>query len=142
MINKIKKHMFRRTLVSTSHRKLDNYLNDIKNKIIYGTSGPLYAERIWIDPSCCKKAILLDISISGRVIEGNWPPNSKINVTPVEDLIKIKACIDHWVNGIPWENTGIYEHMEDLIKSYGEYDGCKNIIERILINFGSIPAIG
>jgi hypothetical protein len=30
---------------------------------------------------------------------------------PVGELVKIRCCIAHWRDGVPWEETGIYEHM-------------------------------
>ena len=100
---------------------------DFYNRITYGSSAPLFAERIFVNPLSCEKAFpgWYDNAFSGEVIDFDWPYPQVINIIEVP---KIKFCIDHWVNGVAWEHTGAYEFMEHLIKKWGRrVDGCENI---------------
>lgn len=126
---KIIKHIKQGTLLKRSAF----YGRDIKNYIKHGPSAPKFAERIWIIPddktmfltaaSMRKYIGMSNQEASGRVIEFSWPVEKAI---PVCKLTKIKMCLEHWRNGISWEDTGIYEYMEKMILEYGEHDGCKN----------------
>jgi hypothetical protein len=100
---------------------------DMNNRIKYGPTAPLFAERLFIRPSSCERAFSgwYDNAYSGEVIEFDWPFS---RVTNIIEVPKIKFCFDHWVNGVPWENTGAFEFMEHLIKKWGRrVDGCKSI---------------
>ena len=123
-------------------RRSGLYLFDLKNIIRYGRSAPRFAERVWIDPRSCKKVLsprvimeLCSVSTqrnaSGLVIESPWPSE---NVKAVTEIPKITFCIEHWVNGVPWEDTGVYEYMERKIEKHKEKgkkppDDCENIEE-------------
>ncbi len=99
---------------------------DFKNKIKYGTDAPLYAERIWINPSEIDIALVdLDGKYSSGQVVNVWPPNG-LKQIPITSIKKIKYCIDHFVNGMAWENTGIYEHMMTLIAEREIVDDCMN----------------
>jgi len=117
---------------------------DLLNKFKYGFQAPRFAERIWVNPCQCKSftspAIVLDLckvstqrKASGLVVNGNWPFNK---TKPVTEMKKLKYCYEHWVEGVPWEKTGIYDYMEKRIKDHAKKgkappDGCKNIKEVI-----------
>lgn len=117
------------------------YGRDIQNRIIYGHNAPVFADRIWISPTDCTEAIeseavsqafhyLHPRNASGGVIDFLWPFERKVQIMKVK---KIKCCVEHWVNGVPWEHTGIYDYMEMLLLKKGSVDGCKNmndVIER------------
>ncbi len=108
--------------------------SDIKNKLLYGRIAPVYCERIWLSPAECTIAIDDGAKIihgfgpffPGQVID-YWPPAEEKNIIPVIEVKKIKFSIDHWVNGVKWENTGAYEYMEILIakSKRGIVDGCR-----------------
>lgn len=108
------------------------YYQDLKNKVKYGVDAPIYGERIWINPLNVDMALLgLDRSCSGQVVD-TWPPNY-LQPIPVMSLEKIRCCIDHYVNGVAWEDTGIYGYMEILIAERGRVDGCSgrtDVIDR------------
>ena len=45
---------------------------------------------------------------------------------------KVKFSIDHWVNGIPWAETGVYDYMlmrikERKLKGEMGIDECENM---------------
>lgn len=108
----------------------------------YGSDAPKYEEIVWVDPKNCTNYICsiylrktFNLSIPearAKVIETPWPKDQ------VESLLKVplmQNCIAHWVDGLPWEDTGEYERMEKLIKTSktGVSHGCKtrdDIIER------------
>ncbi len=111
------------------------YYRNLSNIIKYGSKAPRYAENIWVDPQNCTMALRLgtikqlcgisnvDQSL-GMVIESFWPTEEAI---PVTEKPKIRFCIEHWVKGIPWEDTGVYEYMEKKIKrAGGRFDNCEN----------------
>ena len=149
MTSKIIKHYQQKTLltVASSKRKslynlsIRKYGKDVQNTIKYGRNAPVYAERIWIRPADCTEAIESEAitqafhnlgprSASGRVIDFLWPFERKLHIMKIK---KIKCCVEHWVNGVAWENTGIYEYMKTRILKEGSVDGCSNmkdIIER------------
>jgi hypothetical protein len=85
-----------------------NYYRDIKNRIRYGPSAPIFAERIWVNPQHCAMTLIgFDQKHSGKVIESFWPIKQAI---PVHEIPKIKFCVGHWVKGLSWEDTGAYKH--------------------------------
>jgi len=100
------------------------FFRDIKNKIKYGKQAPIYAERIWVNPLKCKKLLIINETRkkSGLILK-SWPYDKAV---PIIKRDKIRFCIEHWVKGIPWKDTGVYEYIERLIKKYGSYDNCKN----------------
>jgi hypothetical protein len=103
------------------------YYQDLRNKIIYGVDAPIRAERIWINPADIDMALigLYSWVYSGRVVN-TWPPNN-IQPIPIMNLEKLRCCVDHFTNGVAWEDTGIYEHMtRKMIEWGGSYDGCTN----------------
>jgi hypothetical protein len=109
---------------------------DIKNIFRYGFSAPKFAERIWVDSQSISKALIGSITdlsrqkVSGRkdsakVVDFSLSANK---VTPINEVKKIRFCIEHWVNGKTWENTGVYEYMREVVRERGGYaDKCKTI---------------
>lgn len=98
-------------------RKLLVYYNDAKNKITYGSKAPVYAERIWVDPAkcmainiCLKKKLDWNRTISGRVIH-SWPIAKGQLISLIEHE-KIQFCIDRWVKGKKWEDTGAFKYYK------------------------------
>ena len=90
---------------------------DLENRIKFGDKCPLFAERLYIEPKLCegvtltkKKLLGWNRYTSGKVI-GNWPIQQD-EIVPVTELIKIKFCMDRWVNNVAWEHTGAYEFYE------------------------------
>ena len=42
--------------------------------------------------------------------------------------VKLLACIQHWRDGVPWEETGVYEHLlQRIAENEGKFDGCSNL---------------
>jgi hypothetical protein len=116
--------------IENSLQRAGYYFFDSQNMLKYGPDAPLFAERLWIKPRDCEKALYGgDIKKggkrrrSGTVIHGEWPFEEAY---PVYNVKKIQYCIAHWVDGVPWYKTGIYDLMMDHIEKKGSYDGCKS----------------
>lgn len=94
------------------------------------------------------------ITYSGLIVKNPWPYNATFNLSyskyklPINELdgkhcynemmklnyranFRIKCCMDHWLNNIPWEDTGIYEWLLMEIKHSSSHriDGCSNIAD-------------
>jgi hypothetical protein len=67
---------------------------------------------------------------SGYVVDGDWD----LNTIPLIEYPKFKFCIQHWVNGLSWEESGAYDFLMKLIeKKGGAVDNCltlKDVIKR------------
>lgn len=143
-----------------------NYTNQIK----YGSSAPRYGETIYVDPKHCQKGLpdyalkefygLNEWPSTGKVVK-KWPIDYEYNLFPEDNgnmfricdwdyqpplefsiRFRIKACIDHFEKGIPWEETGIYELMETEIffSKFGERDNCKTK-EDIMLRYENLDKI-
>ncbi len=140
-----------------TRKNINGYKRDVFNIIRYGWSAPRFCERIWIHPDHCTRVLFPDTlkeickasklrETSGLVIESSWPYEQTFQIYDFlnenysskdwdKDLpvgygtkFKFKVCMDHWVKGIPWAETGIYEFLEKQIKLKKEkLDGCNNI---------------
>ena len=99
---------------------------DLRNRARYGAGAPRFAELVWIDPSTCSRrldeAVGFRASDSGRVEDGAWPTEKLL---PVMDSPRMQACVARWVDGLPWEETGYIERMEQHIRRKGSQDGCR-----------------
>ena len=100
-------------------------LREKKNKLLYKGTPPLYAECLWVNPQHCKKSIRIGSQTltSGKII--NKKKAFKDYTLLVEDRI-IKKCLEHWVDGKTWEETGLIDDMMEMITTYGSYDGCSS----------------
>lgn len=89
---------------------------DSINIIKYGIKAPKYAERVWINPTHINYKIHLGKKYSGVVV--NFKDIIKYNrpVSIFKD-VRIQSCIEHWVNGIPWERTKDYQNKLQQIKN-------------------------
>jgi len=143
LLNKVAKHVKQGTLANTVYKKtigkgkkriITGYKRDLYNISRYGWTAPRFAECVWVNPHNCNMFIPGDIirefcgiaprAASGMVLRSSWPFEQALQIT---EHPKIKCCIDHWVNSIPWEKTGVYEYMEKLIEQRRNgVDGCKN----------------
>lgn len=107
------------------------YARDLRNKMVYGLSAPVFAECIYIKPSDCNKVIFSETikqitgqkkrKVSGTVVKTEWPQYD----SDVNDLPKIRFCFQHFNNGVSWEDIGVYEHMLSLIEKKGQLTGVK-----------------
>lgn len=116
------------TAVRTTHRRVHALARDLRGRASGGRDAPRYAERVTIDPASCDEAIVdddrvLDRRMSGRVLRGDWDlPRVQVGSLP-----KVAACYRHWVDGVPWDETGVYDEMMRIIADRPGADGCRTI---------------
>ena len=136
-------HLKMGTLLSVFSKKIKNIpfqfiIRDIIYKFKYGPDAPAYAECIWVDPR------LIIRSISPQSVKAVTGRRSRKasgmvidfavflkNTIDVADIQIVNFCINHWVNGLSWEKTGIYEYMKKLIAGQGMVDSCRNMDDLI-----------
>lgn len=104
------------------------------NIVRFGFRSPRFGQKIWINPQECYhsvdparvKPFLRGIPYglaSGIVLTEDIPFKESI---PVEQVPKVRACIEHWVRGVPWKDTGVFQHMKKRILERGSFDGCSS----------------
>lgn len=108
------------------HRRLMIYKRDIKNKLKYGWSAPLYKERIWVDPRKINYMIGRDevkrvsglhrSRASGVIVD--W--SEVENIYPISEEFRIQYCFAHWKEGRSWEELGVIDYMTKT-KKYGSW---------------------
>jgi hypothetical protein len=80
------------------------------NRIRFGPDAPRFAERLWIDPLAVEHFDRRGLSWnSGSVVTGEW---SGATQRPIESDPILASSIAHWVDGVPWEETGEIERIE------------------------------
>lgn len=95
---------------------------DLNNSMRYGAGCPRYAERIWVHPSLISMKLKRPFSRldSGRVFRGDWP---KSQALPLNNDEAFTTCLEHWINGVPWEQTKKYRQSQNFDKKRFEmYD--------------------
>jgi hypothetical protein len=104
-------------------QRLRPVVRDAGNRLRYGADAPRYAERIWVRPAELHERVLGSRRLwSGQVRDGDWDRHRE----PVGSMPKVQACIDRWVHGHRWEDTGAYTWMMRLIEDRGRAkDGCE-----------------
>ncbi|MBK5935373.1 hypothetical protein [Halorhodospira halophila] len=98
-----------RWLPPFARTRLTAWRRDRANRAAFGPEAPCYAERLWVDPRTITHAIIgLAREDSGRVwTGGDWPPPGA-EVVPLQAIDKIASCIEHFRDGVPWEETTHY----------------------------------
>jgi len=108
------------------------HLIGARNRVLYGGDVPFSYERIWVNPqevihtvkrSSPEFGRFFTRSKSGLILDGNW----HAEVMPLEANQKYNACKQHFIDGAPWSETGIYERMMRTINEKGSFDSCKNL---------------
>jgi len=118
------------------------------NYYSYGKLAPRFGERVWVDADYCRLyftetyishmlGVARPLEGSGVVLKRAWPYEKAISVNA---LWKIRCCIAHWVYGVPWENTGVYDYSLRRIAWRGQFDGCKTR-EDIVRRYEQLDAI-
>lgn len=101
---------------------------DTYNIAKYGRSSPKFGELIWVDPAEIKLGMPSVEGMhprydSAKVIEKEWPSDK---AKPLSQFKKIQFCKKRWVQDIPWEDTGVYEYLNEIIKVKKTVDECSN----------------
>ncbi|WP_111498262.1 hypothetical protein [Marinobacter bohaiensis] len=99
---------------------------DARNQTLYGPHAPQFAERLWVPTAELQYAVKAGSSKdSARVID-QWPANRVIRVI---DIDTIRACLQHWRDGVSWEDTGIIERMMRHIREHGKVDRLRTLAQ-------------
>lgn len=87
------------------------------------TSDPFTV--FWVDPSDVRRAapeVVNRWKHMGEVWSGDWDLESR----PLEDLEKYHSVVEHFRDGVPWEETEIYRVAIEQIGDGGTYwNGCR-----------------
>lgn len=98
----------------------------------YGPGAPRWHQRIWVAPASIEQVVreIEPRRDSGRGLYGDWD----LNAYPLEDNTIVQFGLRHWGDGVPWEDTGAYAHLEQRIATSGRrLEGCwtmDDIVER------------
>ena len=107
--------------------------------VVYRGKAPRTGEGMWLTMPEHVSALIEGIPRrqSGSVKRGNWD----LRTQDAQSLPKIKACLDHWLHGTPWERTGIYDYMLALLPEHGgEVDGCRTFAD-VVARYQRLDAI-
>jgi hypothetical protein len=104
------------------------FKRDLDNVISYGYDiAPRMFELIWVNPLLVEDAVThLAKDCSARVIGGEWDVFKR---RKLDGLSKIKMSKAHFVDGLSWQECGIFDHALRIIARSGHYDACSNINE-------------
>ena len=77
---------------------------------------------VWVDPMRIERADIGGHRKLGRVYGGDWDVNS----SEFDKLVRVKSIYNHFVEGVPWEETEFFAEELELIDERG-YDryGCE-----------------
>jgi len=106
-------------------------VTDATNRLRFQEHAPRVAQLIWVEPAACRDALNVvealgpaSPSLSGCVRGGDWD----LKIRPVTELEKVAFGLRHWRDGVPWAETGAYEHMMRLITERGRpVDRCATL---------------
>lgn len=111
---------------STKHLRMVGraYIKQIKNSVQYGNQCPKPYQELWLNPKLVVQELRLPSAAAGQVNRGNW----KKMATPLLENFKVRACFAHWIDGVSWEQTGVYTHvMQGIEKTGRPEEGCLTI---------------
>lgn len=103
---------------------------DVYNRVRYGRNAPLSDEPIHVDPTKVTRVYVSKPEAgapvfrrrhSGLVMGGDWD----LSLAPIGHSVKMEACRLHFADGLPWEETGIFEYAAEVIARKGQYDGSR-----------------
>lgn len=96
---------------------------DPKNRAAFGAAAPVHGQAIRVATT----EVTTEVkggpgrALSGVVLQGDWD----IGQTPLTKNSKIAYCLQHWVEGKTWEESGAYELLQKLIAEKGSADNCR-----------------
>ncbi|TNF22447.1 MAG: hypothetical protein EP318_03875 [Rhodobacteraceae bacterium] len=107
-------------------------MRDRLNRLRFGPGAPLSDEVLHVPLADIHATYKVDRKAgaphfrrtqSGLVRGGDWD----LSVLPTIDTDKYHVCRAHFVEGVPWEDTGIFDRHLKLIARYGVSDGCRTL---------------
>jgi hypothetical protein len=105
---------------------------DRRNRAAYGPQAPRVAELIWVNPSEIQRYIrVLPRAVPSRngsavVIDYR---SSGVEECPLAEKSQVRSCFQHWLEGVPWEQTDDYATLLDSIRTHGKAVGCRSEAE-------------
>jgi hypothetical protein len=119
-------------------------LRDFWNLLSGSDDFPRAQERIWINPMRLTRIYTRNPAHtpdykrrhSGMVLAGDWDHHTE----PLDQSWKIAACLAHFRDGVPWEDTGIYDRMQAMIAERGQFDSCRTM-DDIIARYQMIDAL-
>lgn len=106
-------------------------LRNVKNRVAYGAFAPKHSQRIYVNISGCTHYLppearpyaYMPRRLSGLVLGGDWD----LRLEPIDKCPKVRFCLLHWQQGVPWEETGCFEYSLDMIGREGVFDGMRTL---------------
>lgn len=107
---------------------------DMRNRVSFGAAAPLSDECIYIDPRAVthryvpnpkQGAPKFRRAHSGHVATGDWD----LSVAPLTGNIKEEAIHQHFLMGVPWEQTALFAKLSCDIAEKGIADDCYTVDE-------------
>ncbi|MFP7673756.1 hypothetical protein ACG74X_10430 [Marivita sp. S0852] len=104
-------------------------LRDIANRLRFGPDAPQSDELIWVHPRDVVNWYKPDPQNgaprfrrrhSGMVAPGDWDRSTK----PFGSHLKLNSIRKHFEDGVPWEDTPLFDWMLKEIDIHGRIDGC------------------
>ena len=109
-------------------------LRDLRNRVTFGPAAPLSDECIYINPRAVTHRYVPNPKNgapkfrrmhSGHVATGDWDRH----VAPLTLNIKEEAIKQHFLQGIPWEQTALFAKLSREIAEKGIADDCHSVEE-------------
>jgi hypothetical protein len=100
----------------------------LSNRLKYGKDCPKPNEIIWVPVSRnlqAFKGLNGNRRLTGEVRGGDW----HWEIISALQIPKVAECLQHWENGVPWEETGILDHLLAKIERQKQVDNCRTIWE-------------
>lgn len=111
---------------------------DTENLIKYRGRAPYWAEPITV-PTRKVRRITREFKgdeSSGLVVAGGWHERA----TCLDEDLKFGFCLQHWSQGVSWEDAGVFEFFKERIAIQGSYDGCRSM-EDVKKRYANLDAI-
>ncbi|MCJ7872514.1 hypothetical protein [Phaeobacter sp. J2-8] len=108
------------------------FARDMANRMRFGTHAPLSDEPLFVPladvhatyvPNPAQGAPKFRRQYSGHVEGGDWD----LSITPLVDSAKYLACRAHFVDGVAWQDTGLFERHLKIIAKNGQSDECRTL---------------
>lgn len=140
---------------------LKSALLDASQALKYGRDRPRRLERIWVDPRQIRRAVIhpcnlvpdqaendtigetpfwLARSWRGRVVTAEQFAELEPNLRLLSHNIKFEACRRHWIEGVPWAETGVYDSFLEKIRLGQQKDECETH-EDVINRYAQLDAI-
>lgn len=100
------------------------FFYDAKNFSFFGAHYPRYAERLYFKPTAIMP-VMGGGARYGQIIS-DWPT---LRCEIVGQISPIKEVLSHFMHGISWTETGLYERMEKQLSERGYVDGCRSMTD-------------